>query len=98
MQLRSLFVGKRWVMLIASCFLFLLSLVGGYLYFTVTKMVVADPADQMLSPVPEFSMFDLQPIPTPEAPTSYNLLLVGYGGGGRGGGELSDSLIVAHFD
>ena len=98
MQLRSLFVGKRLVMLIASCFLFLLSLVGGYLYFTVTKMVVADPADQMLSPVPEFSMFDLQPIPTPEAPTSYNLLLVGYGGGGHEGGELSDSLIVAHLD
>src|SRR3989344_1797449 len=99
MQFRSLLVGKRLVILIAACLLFLLSLVGGYLYFTVTRMVVdSNPAEQMLSPVPEFSMFDLQPIPTPEVPTSYNLLLIGYGGGGHEGGELSDSLIVAHLD
>ena len=99
MQFRSLLVGKRLVILIAACLLFLLSLVGGYLYFTVTRMVVdSNPAEQMLSPVPEFSMFDLQPIPTPEVPTSYNLLLIGYGGGGHEGGGLSDSLIVAHLD
>jgi len=98
MQLRSLFVGKRLVIFIVACFLLLLSLVGGYLYFTVSRMVVADPEEQILLPIPEFSMFDLQPIPTPEVPTSYNLLLVGYGGGGHEGGELSDSLIVAHLD
>jgi LCP family protein required for cell wall assembly len=88
--------GRSIVIGLFLAFLFIGSVVASYVYFTISRVVVDE--NEFVSPQPAVSEFDLSPIPTPEQPTSYNILLLGYGGGEHEGGELTDSMVVVQID
>ena len=76
--------------------LYLASSTASYLYFTLSRVKVAEP----LSPIPGQSAerFDLSPIPIPVSPAAYHVLLLGYGGADHAGGALTDAMLVVRID
>lgn len=82
---------KRIVIGLASLALFIVTVMASFAYFTYHKVYVASAVTQTSSANPETS-----PTPTPDPLAPYNILLLGYGGGTHEGGELTDTMIVAH--
>jgi anionic cell wall polymer biosynthesis LytR-Cps2A-Psr (LCP) family protein len=86
---------KIWVGVL--CFgVFMLGFTLSYLSLTFSKIFVKN-SETATTPAPDSYLKA-----TPEALTNpkgvFNVLLLGYGGGGHSGGGLTDSIIVAHID
>jgi anionic cell wall polymer biosynthesis LytR-Cps2A-Psr (LCP) family protein len=86
---------KIWVGVL--CFgVFMLGFTLSYLSLTFSKIFVKN-SETATTPAPDSYLKA-----TPEALTNpkgvFNVLLLGYGGGGHSGGSLTDSIIVAHID
>lgn len=94
LKLASFFKNKLWRIGLFGI-IYLLSTVASYFYFNLERVVVknAEPEEQELR-----SVFDVSPLPVPEDPSTYNVLLLGYGGAGHSGGGLADSMILVHID
>ncbi len=98
MSIRERFFSSRQaiVPLIGIIAVYLLSTALSYLYFS--RIQVGENGYDKEEVVQRNSEFDLSPIPTPEVPTTYNVLLLGHGGAGHSGGALADTMIVVHVD
>jgi len=79
---------KKVLIVISIIFIFTVSAVASYFYLNFKKVFVNGINNSKVAPSPL--------IADPYAP--YNVLLLGYGGGGHEGGALSDTLIVAHIE
>lgn len=75
--------------LVSGC---LMLLVGGYFVQGMSKVIV-NPNTEILAQ-PQFNT----PTPTPDPLSSYNVLLMGYGGPSHDGGYLTDTIIVANIN
>ncbi len=62
---------------------------ASFLYFNYQKIVIT-PAVPTRAP-------NASPTPTPDPEAPFNVLLLGYGGAGHEGGDLTDTMIVAHI-
>ncbi|MCH7641109.1 LCP family protein [Patescibacteria group bacterium] len=78
---------KKVLIVISIIFIFTVSAAASYFYLNFKKVFVNGINNGKVAPSPL--------IADPDAP--YNVLLLGYGGGGHDGGALSDTLIVAHI-
>jgi LCP family protein required for cell wall assembly len=62
--------------------------VASFLYFNYQKIVVTPNITPTRAP-------NVSPTPTPDPEAPFHVLLLGYGGAGHDGGELTDTMIVA---
>ena len=74
---------------------FAASMAASYLYFNSTKVIATE--DGVVEPKAAVLQFSTEFEPV-DPEISYNILLLGYGGEGHDGGDLSDVLIVANVD
>lgn len=72
-----------------AVFIFLASAVVAYTYFTYQRIVV-DSSPNPSTPTEE-------PTATPDPNRPYNLLLLGHGDPNHSGGQITDTMIVAHI-
>jgi anionic cell wall polymer biosynthesis LytR-Cps2A-Psr (LCP) family protein len=86
---------KIWVGML--CFgVFILGFTLSYLSLTFSKIFIKK-TDIAQTPVQEsYTKATPEPLTNPKG--VFNVLLLGYGGGGHSGGGLTDSIIVAHID
>ena len=75
---------------------FILGFIASYLTLTFSKVFVKK-SEAPATPTP-VSYTDAAPETITNAKGVFNVLLLGYGGGGHSGGSLTDSIIVAHVD
>jgi len=73
-------------------FLFFIAAIGTFLYTNYKKIVVTP---NILEPT---RAPNASPTPTPDPDAPFNILLLGYGGAGHDGGDLTDTMIVAHVE
>lgn len=71
-------------------FVFSVSATASYLYLSLRQVSVGAQKPAQPQTIP-------QPASPPDATTSYNVLLLGYGGAGHEGGTLTDSIIIANL-
>ncbi len=71
--------------------LFLASTAGSYFFFSLSKAVVDSQESETESAEVEITLQE------GDVSNSFNVLLLGYGGAGHDGGNLSDSIIVANI-
>ena len=92
MELPSLKTIRQRYLLIAviSLILFLMSTITSYALFSYNKLVVSSTETTSVE-----TAYSAVPTPTPDPLAPYNVLLLGYGGGGHAGGEITDTMIVA---
>lgn len=74
--------------------LFGIGIALGYTYDTLSDVVVTP---NIPTPTPAHGVTNT-PTPTPDPHASYNVLLMGHGGAGHDGGNLTDTMIIAHID
>lgn len=73
-------------------FLFIASALAAFLYSNYKKIVVtSNVVEPTRAP-------NASPTPTPDPQAPFNVLLLGYGGAGHEGGDLTDTMIVAHVE
>lgn len=80
--------------IIATLLLFILFIgcaLASFLYFNYKKIVVTPTIVENRDP-------NASPTPTPDPEAPFNVLLLGYGGAGHEGGDLTDTMIVAHVE
>ncbi|MBU0572280.1 LCP family protein [Patescibacteria group bacterium] len=89
---RVLHLDRRIVKLTASLFtLFFVGIGLSYLYFTLSRPYVAgDKTVNITEAMPA--------TPVVDSPDTFNVLLLGYGGAGHDGGNLTDSITLASVD
>ena len=70
--------------------------------FKISKIFDKNPIRNILPTPNTFALATAKPIeqvtPVSQDKGTYNVLFLGYGGGGHSGGGLMDSIIVAHVD
>lgn len=88
---------KKIAVTILFILLYLISTAASYLYFTFSKVVVERPEAQLAQPLSSTSDFDLSALPR-SVPGAYGVLLLGYGGSGHEGGNLTDSMTVVYIN
>jgi polyisoprenyl-teichoic acid--peptidoglycan teichoic acid transferase len=71
--------------------LFVLCVLASFLYFNYKQIVVTPNVEPTRAP-------NASPTPTPDPLSAFNILLLGYGGAGHDGGDLTDTMIVAHVE
>jgi polyisoprenyl-teichoic acid--peptidoglycan teichoic acid transferase len=77
---------------ISLLLLFVATALTTFLYFNYKKIVVTpNGVDPTRAP-------NASPTPTPDPQAPFNVLLLGYGGAGHEGGDLTDTMIVAHVE
>lgn len=96
-MLKNTLKQKKTVFIIFLILLFLTATIGSYIYFNLSRIFVNNTDPETTEPE---TAFNLTPIPTAPFPQTsyYNILLLGYGGGGHSGGNLSDTIILVHID
>jgi LCP family protein required for cell wall assembly len=72
--------------------LFLFCALASFFYFNYQKIVVKPNA------VGPTRAPNASPTPTPDPQAPFNVLLLGYGGAGHDGGDLTDTMIVGHIE
>jgi len=82
---------KKILLGIGLFFLFLLCTILSFLYFNYKQIVVTPNVEPTRAP-------NASPTPTPDPLAPFNILLLGYGGAGHDGGDLTDTMIVAHVE
>lgn len=85
---------KRISLVSLGLLLFLLSVTLSYALFNYKKILVASA----ITPGTIDSNHSPAPSATPDPLAPYNVLLLGYGGAGHSGGEITDTMIVGHVE
>lgn len=67
-----------------------------FITFRLLSLVNPSLSQRVISPLALFGI-GVKPVPTPDPSAPKNILLLGYGGGEHEGGELTDTMIVAHI-